>query len=228
MLEINKSTIIGTKLIGFHSSVIQIEEGTALVAVLENGKLVAKPSAGVAGEKFVGVAANRHSTPAQANGTFATIVPGTAPYTISLAKTPINAAAVAVYINGVMAVQNAAPTTGQYSVVGGVLTFAAADAGKSVTVIYRYALTQAEAALLFGSEPVTMNLAAGVQTTAIDTGVVYVDNFDIATDWATVSAVKLGANGTFTGAGAGETINALVAELPAVSGGYLGLMLQPS
>lgn len=226
MLELSKSTVISTRLYPIHSSVIALEEGVALVAALENGALTAKPSAGVAGEVFVGVSQNRHVTPVQANGTFSTIVPGTAPYTIQLAKTPINAASVNVRINGVAATQGAV-AAGVYSVSGSTLTFAAADAGKPVEILFRYALTQAEAGLLFGSEPVSLNLAAGVQSTAIYEGTIYTDNFDVSADWSNATVIKLGPNGKFTTSGTGTVVNAIVAEIPTSAGGFLGLMLQP-
>ena len=66
-LKIEKCEIIETSHSMVSSLVSRLEEGTALVYVMEGGKNRVKGSTGVAGEKFAGVANSRHVTPSEIN-----------------------------------------------------------------------------------------------------------------------------------------------------------------
>jgi hypothetical protein len=226
MLKIDKCEIIETSHSPVSSLVSRLEEGTPLVYVMENGKAKVKGCTGAAGEKFAGVSQSRHTTPSVAVAVVSTKVPAVAPYEIELVDTPKSGDAPGVTINGVAAAVGA--TAGQYTLSGKKLTFNAADAGKTVGVTYRYELSQRKAMLLYGGDALVSDMSGDFQLSRITTGTVYTDMFVTSDDWANpAAAIKLGANGMFTTSGSGTTINAIVEELPANSGGFLGLRLNP-
>src|SRR5690554_2166949 len=88
MLDLNKSTIIASIQYDVADNTISLEEGQALVAVLENGNMHVKPSTGAAGEHFVGVSIARASRPIVAPRVEELTVPATGPYTVNLGRNP--------------------------------------------------------------------------------------------------------------------------------------------
>jgi hypothetical protein len=225
-LKIEKCEIIETSHSMVSTLVSRLEEGTALVYVMEGGKARVKGSTGVAGEKFAGVANSRHVTPSVAVSAITTRVPAVAPFTIELLDTPKVGDAPGVTIAGVAAAVGAA--LGQYAIAGKVITFNAGDAGKTVAVTYRYELSQRKAMLIYGGDALVSDMTGDFMLARITTGVIYTDRFVTADNWADPAAVvKLGADGMFTTAGAGTTLNAIVEELPQNSNGFLGIRLNP-
>lgn len=208
------------------SVVSRLEEGTALVSYLEDGVRVVGPSTGVAGEIFQGFAQNRFNAPEYAIMFEELSVPGAAPYTVKLSRVPYGDATNRHFtINGApAAIASGAPAAGQVGVAAdGTLTFNSADTGKAVTALYRYALTQSEAVLLFGGEYVPFTRSAEVQTTSIEVGIVHTDKYVVGDDWAAAGALAyLAANGMVTTDDTGTKIGNIVA-LPSVSGGFLGV-----
>jgi hypothetical protein len=80
------------------------------------------------------------------NPNFAAVVPATSPYTITIAPPSSGTFAADLgVINGStgmpMTRVSSAPSSGQYSVSGGVYTFAAADTGLGVLISYEYSAT---------------------------------------------------------------------------------------
>lgn len=226
MLDLSKSTIIDTRTYPPLSSLTTIEEGSALVGVMESSVLKAKPSAGSAGEFFLGVAQYRRGVPTESNLTVETVVPATGPYTVTLAKTPVGASSVKVYIAGAAATQGT-PAAGVYSISGTTLTFHSSDAGKALKIVYRFALTVSEATFLYGNDMISNQLIPGVEISAISTGVVYTDMFVITDTWETLGTVYLGASGKFTLQSGGTAIDAVVVATPSTANGFLGLSLKP-
>jgi len=227
MLDLAKCEIIDSRSLPLLSTVLTLEEGVAMVYDMENGKGVIKPSTGASGEIFAGVSQMKHVTPSQANIVVETLIPASGPYTVTLAKTPVNAASVNVYIAGVAATQGTVADN-VYSVSGNVLTFHSADAGLAIKVLYRYALTAAEAAMIYGGEIIGQTVQDEVNVTTISTGTIFTDSFVIADTWeAGAGPVYLGESGKFTLQSGGTALDAVIVGAPSVSNGMLGLSLKP-
>lgn len=202
-----------------------LPEGVPLVSVLENGILKVKPGTGAEGEHFVGFSQNRHSAPEYAPLYEKFTIPGAGPYTQKLSKRPygtdygftIGGAGATVITSGV-------PTAGQVLVdADGNLTFAAGDAGKKVGVLYRFPLTQTEAAFMFGYDVQFMRMP-GVETTVIEVGRVYTTEYVLADDWAAPNArVYLTEDALLTTDDASGVFVGVIAALPSVADGFLGV-----
>lgn len=203
-----------------------LEEGVPLVRVMEDGVMKVAPCTGDADEIFIGYSQNRHTAPSEAPIVEEFTIPGTSPYTLQTSKLPLTfATAATIYINGTAAtiLTSGSPTTGQVLVTTtGGLTFAAADAGKSVSVVYRYALSQAEAAYMFGND-IPFVRHPMVETTVVEVGVVYTDRYDPADDWAGADKAYLGADGVLTTDDTTGTFAGFVVAAPAVGNGFLGI-----
>lgn len=224
MLKMDKCRIIESTHSRVHSTVTQLSEGVALAFIRENGELKVHAATGAAGEKFAGVSMSRHMTPSQAVLTVETTIPSAAPYEVTLADTPVEAPGV--YIDGVAAPAGA-PAAGEYLLAGAIVSFEASDAGKTVSITYRYNLTQAKARMLFGTDAVSLDMSEDFELSRIVTGHVYTDQYVTADDWSDdTTPIRLGADGKFTKSGTGTEIpSAVVHETPASAGGFLALHL---
>jgi hypothetical protein len=203
-----------------------LEEGVPLVRVMEDGVMKVTPCTGVADEYFLGYSQNRHTAPSEAPIVEEFTIPGTAPHTLQTSKVPLTfATASAIYIDGTLAdiLTTGTPLTGDVLVTaGGALTFAAADAGKSVQVLYRYAISQAEAAFMFGND-IPFVRHPMVETTIIEVGVVFTDRYNPADDWASADKAYLGADGLLTTDDTTGTFAGVVYATPAAGNGFLGI-----
>lgn len=234
MLNIAKSTFIQTVALPVNSSIIAIEEGQALVYAFENGEQTVKPSTGVAGEFFAGVSFSRATTPTSGPMVEEITIPTAAPYTITLAKTPLANPAAYILASGasprvVLAAAVAASPT-DYVIAGDVMTFDASFAGRTVQVVYRYTLSHVEAVYKFNFDSfATVDLVSAPVVGSVKDGVIVTDQYDTTADWASWTAatpVTLGANGTFTIGGTGTPItNAAVMAIPSINDGFLTLHL---
>ena len=227
MLDLPSCSILSSHHAPAVSGVTALEEGVALVYVMEDGTTKIQASTGVAGERFAGCCQIRHITPNSAVSSAATTVPDAAPYTITLADTP-RTGEIQVKINGAVAADTGGGT-GEYTIAANVITFDATDAGLDVEVTYRYDLSVAKANMLFGTNATQQNLGADFEVGFIKEGDVFTSNYNVADDWADTAAdIKLDADGMFsTSSATGETIDAMVIATPAQGGGFLGLRLKP-
>ena len=195
-------------------------DGQALVSTLVNGRQVVAPSAGAAGEKFVGFSSLQTSA--------APVVPTTA-VKVEEVVIPAGGVVTAAFtpIAGTAFAYNAA--TGAPvaidSVTGADVDFLVANAGLTVRLQYRYTLTAVQARALVGDvQPGGFSGTTYGSIGVAQTGVVYTDQFDSGKDFAAATAIKLAANGRVTDhTGAGVAINAIVKALPTVGYPYLGL-----
>ncbi len=226
MLDLAKCIIKQASTRKVAETVSVLEEGVPLVRVIEDGIMKVQPCTGVADEIFIGFSQNRHTAPSEAPIVEEFTIPGTSPYTLQTSKVPLTfATASAFYIDDVAAtiITTGTPTTGQVLVTAtGGLTFATADAGKAVRVVYRYALSQAEAAYLFGND-IPFVRHPMVETTVVEVGVVFTDRYDPADDWASADKAYLGADGLLTTDDTTGTFAGMVYAIPAVGNGFLGI-----
>ena len=227
MLELNKCKIIETNSAHPASGVSSLEEGVALVYVLEDGEVKVQGSTGAAGERFAGFAQIRHVTPNTAVASSVSTVPTAAPYEVTLASTP-RTGEIRVTIDGTAAAGTGA-AAGAYGIAANVLTFDAADAGKTLEVAYRYDLTVAQANMLFGVNATSQDFGSNFSVNFVSTGDVFISNYNITDDWSDTTAdIKLDADGNIsTSSAAGTVLDAMVISTPAQSGGFLGIRLKP-
>lgn len=224
MLNLAKCVVKQTSSYNVDSTLNRLEEGVALVSKMENGVAVATIATGATGEQFIGVSQNRHTMPESAVRDDVGTIPGTAPYTFPLGRAVLGTE-VAIYIAGEVAERvTVAPAAGEYLVDGnGVVTFAAADAGKDIAYRFRYNLTQNEANMLFGSDLVSFVRLPDVATSVIEVGLVVTDNYVLEDDWSNAKVAYLGAGGKFTTDNASGVVAGRVAGLPSAFEGFLAV-----
>lgn len=195
-------------------------EGQALVGATVNGVFGVSPSAGSAGENFLGLAVSQQI----ALSTFPKVQEFVDPNTdtITLARTP-NASTLAVYN---VTTNTMLTVTTHYTITGNVVTMNASFRGNTIRFIYKFSPTAVEARAIMGD--VYPGGAAGTsigQVGIIQKGVVYTTEYDSTKDWTQTVAVKSGANGQLTQGGSGATVNCTIVQAPNTTNPYLGLML---
>ena len=217
------------------SGVTKLDEGSALISVIENNEAKVKPSTGGSNnEIFVGVAYSQMDAASVSTDVRTYTIPAS-PYTVTLPNTPVGGVTAVLVKDSTGTVYTVAATapsaTGNVQLVGAVLTFHSSDVGKTVTVTYKYNLTVFQARSLTGDgilglgNPVSASGSCGV----IMNGLVFTDQFDPGADWgaANVADIKAGANGQFQRGGTGATVtNAYVIAVPSVDKPFLGLQLR--
>lgn len=225
MLKIDKCEFLETRHGKVHSATTKLDEGVWLAHALENGKEVVRACTGVAGERFAGLAFSKHALPTSSNSVVSSTIPSEAPYEIVLPATPTSIGA---FIEGTTAAAGT-PAAGEYLLTDRTVTFAAADAGKSVEILYSYELTVSQANFLFGGDTITTDLQ-NVEISILSTGLCYTDQYVITDDWSNTELdIKLGADGKITNANEAEgtVIDAVVAELPSSAAGFIGIRIKP-
>lgn len=210
------------------------EEGQGLVAVMENGIEKVMPSAGLAGEVFVGFAMFRQTAFSTAAVVEDHIVPTAAPYVVELGKRNLIAGQCRVLdvVAGADLAPAAAPpavAAGEFLVDNGLGTveFNAAEAGKTVRVFYRHDLTVTEALQQFYEAPINHPNPNFFTQVGVGKGKgrVYTMYYDQAIDWSGAAVVPaLAAGGMITDGGVGPAIpNARVVHVPSPTDPYLGV-----
>jgi hypothetical protein len=198
-------------------------EGIALVADTTAGVFGVKPSAGVSGEKFVGVAVSQQISITAVARVESHIVPAT--NVVTLNRTP-SSGTLSVFNKTTGAV---VPASGgsNWSLAGRQLTLPAGMAGNEIETYFKYQVTLNESRSLQGDT--FPGGAAGFlvgQCGAVRNGTIYTSEFDTTVNWnATNPSVTLGANGQFTIGGSGAAVPAVVVAVPSASQPFLGLML---
>lgn len=201
------------------------EEGTSLVFIKENGKLVVKPSTGAAGEIFAGVSTGVRRKPKYLNKVENHTV--TATGVVELSRTPVIAG---VWLDGTQVASIGAtpvvPTDdGEANLLGNKLY---AKAGQAVKVIYQYEPTVTEAQQEVGDLPINGDgeSATGMYSFVI-LGTVATTMFDVTSDWTGVVNPRLGADGRFTAKGSGTLLaNVFVENAPTAEADYLELSIK--
>ena len=201
------------------------EEGTSLVFVKENGKLVIKPSTGAAGEIFAGVSTGVRRKPKYLNKVETHTVTGTG--IVELQRIPVLAG---VWLDGtqvdsVGATPVVPADAGDANLLGNKLY---AKAGQTVKVIYQYEPTVSEAQQEVGDLPINGDgeSATGMYS-FVTLGTVATTMFDVTSDWTGVVNPRLGADGRFTAKGNGTVLtNVFVENAPTAEADYLELSIK--
>lgn len=232
MLDLNKSTLIETIQYEVAAATIRMEEGQALVAVLENGSMKVKPSTGAAGEFFVGVSIARAAMPTVAPRVEELTVPATGPYKVNLGRAP-NGIVGATVVDGStrtqLTAQGSADST-HFSRSGQEVTLDSSFAGKKVIFRYSNDVTAKEAALMYGYDAfVAVDLSLAPVVGVIREGLIFTSCYDPLIDWDSVggnNVIKLASDGRFTIGGNGKELQATVYQTPAASNnGMLALLI---
>jgi hypothetical protein len=197
------------------------DEGQFMVNTLVNGVGYAKPSAGIAGEVFLGVSFTQTSA--------SNFIP----------TTSVKVEKILIPVSGLVTV-GATPLAGTtfayddangavitvVSVTGTTVDLGAVNAGKTARVQFRYTLTSAQAQAVAGSgTPGGYSGQLYGRVGLAQTGLVYTDRFDTSKDFAAATAIKLDANGRITDqtGATGVAIHAVVRSLPTVNYPFLGV-----
>lgn len=196
-------------------------EGQALVSTRVNGVQGVSPSAGVAGEQFVGFATAQVSAAPfleQVAVRVESLVVN-AGGSVTTAMTPL-AGTVSVFDNTLGAKDASIALTGS--------TISTLTPGNNVTVTYSHALTVAQAVFLQGNQqPGGYSGSLLGQIGVGQGGKVFTNQIDTAANWNVATAVKLAAGGMLTDqTGAGVAINAIILQIPTVDSPFLGLEFQ--
>lgn len=209
-----------------------IFEGQLLKAVVENG--VGKVTVGTAAgsEVIAGIAYKYFRQPTSAKNVESFTVPAGGG-SVTLQFTPVSpSTASSVYDNTAAAAltYNGSVGSGQYAVSGAVVTFNAAEAGHTVTIIYSYNLTVLQAQLMFGDNHYIATVEASNAVSKIGVikrGHVWTDQYDPAINWfaSPRGNMTMGANGTITVGGSGPVIPGYLLEAPSVDFPYLGIAI---
>lgn len=194
--------------------------GQALVYKLENGRQVVDAAAGAAGEVFAGFANAQTSAtpvaPTSAVKVETLVVPSTGVVTVSK---PVLA--------GTVVVTNVASgaVVAIVTAVGTAIDLALASAGLTVKVVYRYALSAAEARSLVGDvQPGGYSGDSYGLMGVAQQGVIYTDAFDTSKNFAAATAITLAAGGLLSDqTGTGEVIQAVVVQAPTTDYPFLGV-----
>lgn len=237
MLDMNRCTIVEQVPATLASTVTAIEEGLALINVLEGGYGRVAPSAGASGEMFRGVAHGNAGTSLTGKRVEVVTVPSGSPYTVTLARAPIGDVSVVIRASGanprvVLAKHATTPSGTEYTISGSTITFHSSLASRVADVTYSAAVTAAEAQQQqygnynkFGSMDLSVISSIGL----ITTGEVFIDNYDPTSDWGgwtTATPVKLAANGVFSLGGSGVSVASIaVTKVPVAGDPWLGLFL---
>lgn len=236
MLDLNRCTIVESVPGTLASTVMSIEEGLALVNVLEGGYGRVAPSTGASGEMFRGVALGNAGQSTQIKRYEKFTVPSNSPYTVTLSRTPIGDGVVVIEAGGsnprIVLLKASAASATEYAIAGNVITLHSSFAGRTGYVVYTSPMLATEAAQTqygsankFGTMDLSIIPAIGI----ITTGEVYIDNYDPTSDWAswtTATPVKLSADGVFTLGGSGSSIESIaVVKVPVAGDPWLGLYL---
>jgi hypothetical protein len=190
-------------------------EGQGLVAVLEDNVEKVKPYAS-GSATFVGFARFRQLQFAIGAAVETAVIPATAPFTVELAKNNL--------VTGQYLVTGATPTS--VDEANGVFTFDGADAGKAISIGYRWNKTVAEAKMTDYEAPVNMpdpNLA-GMVGVGKGKSRIYTLHYDASKAFVAGADLRLGAGGIVTVGGTGPAIpNARVVQVPSATDPYLGI-----
>ena len=166
-----------------------------------------------------------------------TLVVGSTTPTVTLSQVPTAASVISVTLSTVTGTQftqtASGPSSTQY-VVGGTnnqtLTFNSSNAGATVVVTYRYALTVQQAEMFVGDgvaggySPSSVTNSVGV----IERGIVFTSDFNTAAYWGAgnVSTVALASGGLYTIGGSGASVSGTVYQVPTVDIPFLGLYVK--
>lgn len=208
-----------------------LQEGQPMVADIENGVGVIRPSTGAADSIFAGFSIfNERVIPSVATKVERLTAVGT---TLTLSKSPNATSFFLKTTGGTVLAYNVGVAAGQYSVTNNVVTLNAAQSGNTIDAVYQYNLTVNEAIALFGTGLIGPSAVDQFKSVDVVTkGEIFTDQFDHTVDWATLiteasgTVLKARANGLVSINGNGAIIrDARVIHAPSADLPFLGISI---
>lgn len=203
------------------------EEGLALVAVQTGAVEEVKPGTGASSDIFVGFSTGDTPTKGYKNAVEEYTIPADSPYTVQL-HVNIVATQIQIYDDStsVYLTENVGVADGQYSVndTTGVATFNVAQAGDSITVFYRYALTVIEARQLYFQNHINADACQEAARTGVirGSGELWTDEWTPAVQWALTDTPLIAASGLITNTGTGVAVGRVI-SIPSATDPFLGI-----
>lgn len=158
-----------------------------------------------------------------------TIPASPGPYTVQLLHPSLVSGSVrvhAVVANVDYTIGTPATTVYSVNLTTGLLTFAAADAGKAIIVTYRRNLTAIEVQQKYGNSPVNSADPSffGRVVAMCGNGEIYTDQYDTSVSYDGVSALYAGANGLVTSVSTNNTLipGSRIVSVPSATNTKLG------
>lgn len=209
------------------------QEGDCIIQKAQAGDnvVVFDRSAGVANEQFVGCAISDYRRITDFVDTESTVVPSVAAYTYQLKHTTPTAGTFFLQDSAGTVMTDVSPgapaSVNQYSVsVGGLVTFHAAKAGATISLIrYTYTPTVAELNALFYQRPLVAQGQTRLAQVPVATGhcEIFTTQYDTSKTYAIGARVYTGAAGKFTTDNTAVAVAGVVISLPSVSDVFLGV-----
>lgn len=214
------------RLLAVGVNVSSLQEGSALVSVLEDGMEKVKLSEGTSGEKLVGFAYGTWFVPS----TMVMTAEATLTGEVDTVQLYPNCVAGSIKITGTstfVAKTSAAGVTaaGDYflDAATGALTVKGA-ANEVIVIAYRRNLTVAEQQTLFGSHSINGNANSMFEQVTVwkGNGEIWTDQFDTSADWSEATVAYTGANGLITSDNTGCEAGRIIGK-PSASNPFLGI-----
>lgn len=229
MLNLKFTRIIETTTRNVVSGVNVDEEGMAMVFEKEGLETKVRPSTGVSGELFAGVALGRSCYPYYLPMVQTGLIEDDG--VVSLLRDPIDTQTM-IKVEGDSVpkhiITSGNPTAAQVLLDGVNAIFNVADKGKKYIAQFKYVPSAAESRIASSGDthyaPVVSSSLRSVGL--LRKGDISTSNYDASVDWSTVLTVNLGANGVFTSGGTGTLVpNAVVLNVPNSENAMLTLSL---
>lgn len=221
MLDFTRTSVVEARELPTVNTTSITAEGQALVVDYTGGVCTLKASAGTGGEIYYGCSLAQQLTLLE----LPEIVVDVVATSYTLPHTPIGGS---IYIYNVTAGSeitfNAGAGSGQYNIVGNVLTFNAAQVGNTFRAQYRYVPTTLEAQTIQGSIPPGGAASLLLNSMgAIIKGQIATSNYDTAVNWNVANPVlTLGAGGRYTLGGSGGAVpGAKIINIPSSEDSFL-------
>lgn len=191
-----------------------LERGMAMIKGTPfEGKITCRPSAGAAGEIFVGFLHLSFLDQASVPAIEVLDIPATGTLAVTLKETPAalaNIRAVNTASGAAITVVAGAPGTGELGLTGKVLTGAAGLAGVEIKVVYRYTADQAKLDRINGRKSINAGIERDIKQVTLLCGdldaVTSCFETGAAIDAGSNSVVRLAAGGFVSTAGTGVII----------------------
>lgn len=192
-----------------------LERGMAMIkgTPLATGEITCRPSAGSAGEVFMGFLHLSFLDQASVPSIEVLDIPASGTLAVTLKEAPAalaNVRAINNVTGAAITVVAGAPGTGELGLVGKVLTGAAALAGVEIKVVYRYTADQAKLDRINGRKSINAGIEREIKQVTLLCGdvdaVTSCFETGAAIDAGSNSVVKLAAGGFVSTAGSGVTI----------------------
>lgn len=227
MLDLSLTRIRHSKDLPVTADTVVREEGLPLVQVMVDGAEQAAVSGYTGATQFLGFSYSETMRPIT-KAEVAVLEPTANELQFTLTGTPITGQIRVTDAEGTVYEEDATAAAGKYVLKGAVIEFAADDAGKQITVQYRYTPSQLE--LQFNDRvPFTFSTAPELygRIGVILAGEVFTDQFDASVNWNDTEGKKLvaGENGRVTLAESGVEIPGYIIKTPDANNPYLGIRL---